>query len=263
MKETAEGYTASEGIAFMYADGKNDINTQIGQVEDFINNGCNAIVIVPINTDATQQITDTCEAAGVKLIAVNRKPTSAVTSYVGSESIVSGRLEMEYLAEKMGGKGKVAILVGQAGQEAAVDRTQGFKEVIEKYPDIEIVAEEYGNWQRDKGMQIVETWIQGGIEFDAIASNNDEMAIGAILALRDAGKTDVLVGGIDATVDGLEYLKDNSLAVTVFQNAKGQGSESINVAVKAAKGGAVEEINWIDYELVPPEKYDEYMARWE
>lgn len=262
MKETAAKYEA-EGVEFMYADGKDDLNTQIGQVEDFITNGCDAVLIVPVNTDATEQISDTCEKAGVELVFVNRKPNTSFTSYVGSDSKLSGRLEMDYLGEKMGGKGKLAILMGLGGNEAAVLRTEGFKEIIaEKYPDIEIVAEEYGNWQRDLAQNIVDNWIQGGIEFDAIASNNDEMAIGAILALESAGKEGILVGGIDATVDGLEYLKNGSLSVTVFQNAFAQGSVSVDTVVSAARGETVEQIIDIPYELVPPEKCDEYMAKW-
>lgn len=263
MHKTAETYEA-EGVEFMWSDGKNDINTQIGQIEDFITNGCNAIVVVPVNTDATQQISDACEQAGVKLIFVNRRPTTSYTSYVGSDSKVAGVLQMEYLAEKMGGKGKLAILQGQPGQEAATLRTEGFKEVIaQKYPEIEVVVEDHADWQRDKAQSIVETWIQGGTEFDAIASNNDEMAIGAVLALESAGKTGVLIGGVDATIDGLEYLKSGKLAVTVFQNANGQGSGAIETAVKAARGEAVEELIDIPYEMVKPEQCDEYMAKWQ
>lgn len=263
MHKTAETYEA-EGVEFMWSDGKNDINTQIGQIEDFITNGCNAIVVVPVNTDATEQISQACEEANVKLIFVNRRPNTSYTSYVGSDSKVSGVLEMEYLGEKMGGKGKIVILQGQPGQEAATLRTEGFKEVIkDKFPDIEIVAEDHGDWQRDKAQSIVETWIQNGTEFDAIASNNDEMAIGAILALESAGKTGVLVGGIDATIDGLDYLKSGKLAVTVFQNANGQGSGAIETAVKAARGEPVEALIDIPYELVKPEQVDEYIAKWQ
>ncbi len=263
MQEYSKGLTDVEVI---YVDGKADVNTQLGQVETFIAQGCNAIVVNPVNTDATEPMTKAAKEAGVPLISVNRlfKNQDEATSYVGSESIKAGIMEMEYLAEKMGGKGNVAILVGDPGNEAAIKRTEGFKEVIKKYPDIKIVAEQIGMWQRDKGMSIMENWLQSDLKIDAVASNNDEMAIGALKAIEAAGKLGtILVGGVDATPDALEYMKAGKLNVTVFQDAAGQGVGAIKTAVAAAKGEKVEPIVWIPYELVKPEDVDKYIAKWQ
>lgn len=263
MQEYSKGLTDVEVI---YVDGKADVNTQLGQVETFIAQGCKAIVVNPVNTDATEPMTKAAKEAGIPLISVNRlfKNQDEATSYVGSESIKAGIMEMEYLAEKMGGKGNVAILVGDPGNEAAVKRTEGFKEVIKKYPDIKIVAEQIGMWQRDKGMSIMENWLQSDLKIDAVASNNDEMAIGALKAIEAAGKLGtILVGGVDATPDALEYMKAGKLNVTVFQDAAGQGVGAIKTAVAAAKGEKVEKTVWIPYELVKPEEVDKYIAKWQ
>ncbi len=262
----AKAKEISDEADVVFVDAKDDPAKQLSQVESFIAQGVDAIVVIPVNTDATEPITNACKKAGIPLISVNRyfKNQEDATAYVGSKSIESGLMEMEYIGNKMGGKGNIVILRGADGHEAAANRTLGNKQVIkEKYPEIKVVAEQTGSWDRAKAMSITENWIQSGIKFDAVVSNNDEMAIGAIMALKDANMLDkVLVAGIDATPDALEYMKDGSLDVTVFQNAKGQGAGSVEVALKAAKGEQIEKEIWIPYELVTPDKIDEYLAKW-
>lgn len=253
-------------VEVVYVDSKGDTNKQLGQVENFIAQDVDAIVVNPVDTDATGPITKKAQEADIPLISVNRifKNQDEATSYVGSESITAGIMQMEYLAEKMNYKGNVAIMVGDLSNEAAIKRTEGVKQVIAKYPDMKVVAEQSANWQRDQGMTLMENWLQSGMEIDAIASNNDEMAIGAIKALEAAGKQDeILVGGIDATPDALEYMKAGRLDVTVFQDANGQGQASIETAVKAARGEAVDPYVWIPFELVTPEEVDKYIAKWQ
>ena len=250
----------------IFVDGKDDSAKQMSQIENFIAQGVDAICVIPVNTDATGPLTQACKEAGIPLISVNRylKNQEEATAYVGSDSIQSGILQMEYVGEKLGGKGNIVILRGADGHEAAENRTKGNKQVIaEKYPDIKVIAEQTAKWDRAEGMRITENWIQSGMQFDAVVANNDEMAIGAIMALKEAGLMDkVLVAGIDATPDALEYLKEGTLACTVFQNAKGQGAGSIEAAYKIAKGEKIDKEIFIPYELVKPEQYEEYMAKW-
>lgn len=250
----------------IFVDAKNDSAKQMSQVESFIAQKVDAMVINPVNTDATEPLTKAAKAANIPLISVNRffKNQDEATAYVGSESIQSGILQMQYAGEKMGGKGNIVILRGGDGHEASVNRTEGNKKVIrEKYPDIKIVAEQNGNWDRAKAMSITENWIQSGIKFDAVIANNDEMAIGAIIALKEAKLMDkVFVAGIDATPDALQFMKEGTLKATVFQNAKGQGAGSIEAAYKVAKGEKIDKNVFIPFELVPPDKIDEYIAKW-
>ena len=259
----AKTYTDAEVI---FVDAKNDSAKQMSQVESFIAQKVDAMVINPVNTDATEPLTKAAKAANIPLISVNRffKNQDEATAYVGSESIQSGILQMQYAGEKMGGKGNIVILRGGDGHEASVNRTEGNKKVIrEKYPDIKIVAEQNGNWDRAKAMSITENWIQSGIKFDAVIANNDEMAIGAIMALKDAKLiAKVFVAGIDATPDALQFMKEGTLKATVFQNAKGQGAGSIEAAYKVAKGEKIDKNVFIPFELVPPDKIDEYLAKW-
>ena len=219
----------------------------------------------PVDTDSSKPITDIAKAAKVPIISVNKPFANQndAACYVSSDSKQSGILEMEYLAKKMNFKGNVVIMMGTMGQEQQRLRTQGFHDVIAKYPNMKIVAEQTAEWNRAKGMALMENLLQSGKEIDVVASNNDEMAIGALKAIEVAGKLGkITVGGIDATPEGLDYLKSGKLAVTVFQNATAQGQCAIETAVKVAKGENVEKIVNFPNELVAPEDADQYIAKW-
>lgn len=263
MKEEAAKYSDAE-VSFV--DAKSDIAKQMAQLENFIAQKVDAIICIPIDTDATEPYTRMSKEAGIPLLSVNRifKNQDEATAYIGSQSIEAGIKQMEALAEKMGGKGNIVILQGNLGNEAARMRTEGVKKVIqEKYPDIKIVAEQTAKWQRELGMQIMENWLQSGMQIDAVAANNDEMAIGALLAIEQAGKLGkILVAGVDATPDALEVMKQGKLDITVFQDAAGQGKGGVIAAYKAAKGEKVEKEIWIPFELVIPNNCDEYIAKW-
>lgn len=250
---------------FIFADGNEDAGKQIGQVEDFITSGVKGIILVAVNTDTASPMTKACKAAKIPLVTVNRLLANQddATAYVGSDSIEAGKMAAETVFKKTGGKGKVAVLMGPAGNEAAVKRTEGYHVVAKKYPGIKFVAEEIGNWNRDEAIRITENWLQSGLDFDVILSNNDEMAIGAILALEGQGvRSKYVVAGVDATLDALEFMKAGRLDVTVYQSAAGQGAGAVDTMVKAVGGTLKEKMVWIDFEPVTPDKVDEYIARW-
>ena len=167
---------------------------------------------------------------------------------------------MQGLSEAAGGKGTVGILEGDPlnNGEAVRLRTQGCTDVIDATPDLELKVNGAGLWTRDKAMNVVENWIQGDTLPDLICANNDEMALGAINALKAAGKLDqVKVGGIDATDDALVAMKAGDLAVTVFQDANGQGVGAVQTAVKMVNGEQVESFVKIPFQLVTPENMDD------
>ena len=139
-------------------------------------------------------------------------------------------------------------------------RTAGAKQVFEKFPDIQIIKEDTGNWHRDEGLALMENWLSTGDQIDAVASNNDEMAIGAIQAIEAAGKLgQILVGGVDASPNALDEMDKGRLDVTVFQNPTAQGEGGIKAAIALAKGEQIEQITWIPFELVTPENYKDFM----
>jgi inositol transport system substrate-binding protein len=259
MKAYAEAN--SDKIEIEFVDAKEDMAKQMDQVENFIIQQKDAIIVVPVDTSAAGPLTSAAKAENIPLVYVNRNPGDLAegTYYVGSEEIVAGRLQMEFLVEALGEKGKIAILMGKLDNEGAIKRTEGNKEVAAKYPGFEIVDEQTGKWQRNDGMMVTEDWLNKfGEDLDAILCNNDDMALGAIQALKDSGRTDVLVLGVDATPDGIAALEAGTLAATVFQDAKGQGGGGVEVAYKAATGASVDQETWIPFKLVTPENVSEF-----
>ncbi len=174
-------------------------------------------------------------------------------------------MNMEELGKAMGGKGNVVILMGELSNEAAIGRTDGIKKVVkEKFPDIKIVREQSGNWKREQGKTIMENWLASGQEINGVASNNDEMALGALQAIKASGKLGkVPVGGTDGSHDALESMDKNELNNTVFQDPVGQGEEAINAAyllVKKESNPKVADGNiWIPYQKITKENYKSFM----
>lgn len=251
--------TYPDGVQLQFEDARSDVVKQLSQVENFISQKVDAIVVNPVDTAATRKITDAAVKAGIPLVYVNRRPDDlklpkgVVT--VASNDLEAGEMQMQYLADKMGGKGDIVILLGDLANNSTTNRTKGVKEVLAKYPNIKIEQEQTGTWLRDKGMTLVNDWLTQGRKFDAVVANNDEMAIGAAMALSQAGvdKGSVLIAGVDGTPDGLNAIKKGNMAVSVFQDAKGQADGSIDTAVKMAKNEPVEQNVWVPYRLITPQ----------
>jgi inositol transport system substrate-binding protein len=253
-----------DGVKLQFEDARSDVVKQLSQVESFISQKVDAIVVNPVDTAATKKITEAAVKAGIPLVYVNRRPDDlnlpkgVVT--VASNDLEAGQMQMQYLAEKMGGKGDIVILLGDLANNSTTNRTKGVKEVLAKYPNIKIEQEQSGIWSRDKGMTLVNDWLTQGRKFDAVVSNNDEMAIGAAMALQQAGvaKGSVLIAGVDGTPDGLNAVKKGSLLVSVFQDAKGQADGSVDTAVKMARNEPVEQAVWVPYRLITLQNVDQF-----
>lgn len=259
--DSIEARGAEAGVEVNITSAEEKVEVQLNQIENFIANGVDALIVLPQDTATTQQITEKAKAANIPLIYVNRRPDNlpAGVPYVGSDSLYAGQIEMDALAKLAGEKGNVFILQGDPTQEAAQMRTKGCEETVKKYPNMKVVATQAGLWQRDKGLAITETWLQGSDEVNVICSNNDEMALGAIQALKNAGKLeDVIVGGVDATKDAIAAMEAKELEVTVFQDAKGQGQAGVDTAIKMINGEKVPAVVDVPYVLVTPENMAEY-----
>jgi inositol transport system substrate-binding protein len=247
------------------ADGKRDPNEQLKQVENFITQGVDAILIHVIDQTIAPTITKECLAAGIPLVYFNRKPDDAALSMgkvvaVASPEVVAGNLEGEFVAKKLGGKGNVAILMGTMGSAPQIGRTQGSKDVLAKYPGIKVVREQTANFQRPDAVTVVENWLASGEKIDAIIANNDEMALGAVLVLEEKHMKDkVLVTGVDATSDALKFIADKRLDMTVFQNGGAQGRGAVQTALKLIKHQSVPLFTVIPFEPVSYDNYKKYM----
>lgn len=261
MKKEQEKYPEYE---FMYSDAQNDSAKQMNQIENFIELQVDAIIFTPVDTVAAVDIVDRVASENIPIIVSNQTfdGVEKATAYVGSESIESGLIQMEEVAKQLNGKGNIAIMDGELGHEAQIKRTEGNKQIIAKHSDMKVTVQSSAKWSRPDAMKLMENWLQSGKKIDAVVANNDEMAIGAILAIEAAGKLDdILVAGIDATPAALDLVKAGKLEVTVFQDAVGQGAASIDTAVKAAKGEKVENVI-VPYQLVTAQNVDEFIAKY-
>jgi len=267
LQKVADGMQAeadAQGAELTIVAADNKVDTQLSQVENFISQGVDAILVVAVDTSAAGPMTDAAKAAGVPIVYVNRNPAQAGVPYVGSNSLVSGQLEMAQLAKLAGNKGDVVIMQGEVTNEAALDRTKGCEEEAAK-AGMKVVKVGTANWDRAQGQKLMENWIQSGTKFDVVCANNDEMALGAILALKAAGKTlgegGILVGGVDATADALASLEAGELATTVFQDASGQGGGGVTAAIALINGETVPDYVDVPYQLVTLDNIADFQGK--
>ncbi|AFJ85622.1 Putative rhizopine-binding protein [Burkholderia vietnamiensis] len=256
-----------DGATVQIEDGGNDVGKQLSQVQNMIAQKVDAIIVNAVDTDATPKITKMVTAAKIPLVYVNRKPVDfdklpAGVAVVASDEKQSGTLQARQVCKLLGGKGDILVLMGELSNESARARTKDIEDVIatKECAGMKIVDKREGKWSRTQGQDITMNWLSSGAKFDAIVSNNDEMAIGAINALKAARKLTpkTVVAGIDATPDGLAAMKSGDLKVSVYQNAAGQGAQAVAAALKLAKKQPVERFVNVPFELVTPENMSQY-----
>ncbi|AKA81116.1 Inositol transport system sugar-binding protein [Pseudomonas synxantha] len=253
-------------VTLQFEDAQGDVVRQLNQVQNFAAQGMDAIIVNAVDTAATQKMTLNAQQAKIPLVYVNRRPefkeVPAGVGYVGSDEIKAGEIQMRYLAEKMGGKGNLAIMLGLLSNNATHNRTLGVKTVLKDYPDIKIVEEQSAEWQRSKAIDLMNNWIVSGRKIDAVAANADEMAIGAAMAISQAGMQpgkDILVAGSDGGAAGLDAVKKGQLLVTVYQDNKGQAVGSIDLAVKMVKKQPYTAELTIPYQQITKDNYQAFL----
>ena len=257
-----------QGVQIQFEDAQGDVVRQLNQVEGFLNQKVDAVIVLPVDTSATANITRAAVAAKTPLVYVNRHPDERTLPKgvvtVASNDIEAGQLQMRYLAEKLGGKGNVAIIMGDLAQNATHDRTEGVKQVLKDFPGIKVVEQQSAEWQRNKGMDLTSNWLLAGTQFDAIVANNDEMAIGAAMALQQAGKAkgEIAIIGIDGLPDGLAAIKRGMLTASVFQDPKAQATQAVQSAIRMIKGEPIESEVWVPFELIKPEQVAVFEQRY-
>ncbi|WP_261524406.1 sugar ABC transporter substrate-binding protein [Burkholderia multivorans] len=256
-----------DGATVQIEDAGNDVGKQLSHVQNMIAQKVDAIIVNAVDTDATPKITKMVTAAKIPLVYVNRKPVDfdklpAGVAVVASDEKQSGTLQARQVCKLLGGKGDLLVLMGELSNESARARTKDIEDVIatKDCAGMRIVDKREGKWSRTQGQDITMNWLSSGMKFDAIVSNNDEMAIGAINALKAARKwtPKTIVAGIDATPDGLASMKSGELKVSVYQNASGQGTQAVAAALKLAKKQNVDRYVNVPFELVTPDNMNQY-----
>jgi inositol transport system substrate-binding protein len=252
------------GVDLVVYDAEKDAAKQVSQIETATTQGVSGIVIEPVSVDGVVPALEAAKAAGIPVVVVNQKISKpeAANSFVGVENVDGGVLEMKTAAEAIGGEGNVAFLLGPLGSDAQIGRTDGYKKVLEEYPNIKVVYEQTANWVTEEALALVENWLQTGTPLKAIVANNDGMAMGALKAVEDAKLLDsIKVYGLDATPDALAAVKDGRLAATISQNTTVQGQTAMDTVVKIANGETVPPEILVDFVLITKDNVEEFLPK--
>ncbi|THG63186.1 sugar ABC transporter substrate-binding protein [Klebsiella variicola] len=264
IRQSIEKEARARHVDVQFEDARGDTGRQADQVQSFIASGVDAIIVDPVDSASTPQLTKMAQQVKMPLVYVNRTPGDKTLPpgvvFVGSDERESGTLQMEALAKLANYKGNVAIMIGNLTDAGALQRSKDVEQVVAKYPAMKVVQKQPANYSRSEGMDLMQNWTGNGEAIDIVAANNDEMAIGAAMALEKSQKK-LLIGGIDATPDGLKALASDKIQVTVFQDAVGQGKTALAVALKLIKGEKVESHVWIPFELVTKENMQTYVEK--
>jgi ribose transport system substrate-binding protein len=248
MKEGAQKAADEAGYTLIVADSGNDAAKERSNVEDLIQQGVSVLIINPTDSDAVGNAIKVANDSKIPVITVDRKANSGtVACFIASDNVKAGQMAAEFLAQKLGNKGNIVELQGTPGASATNDRGKGFTDFIATMPDMKIVASQSANFDRQKGLDVMQNIMQSTPEFDAVFAHNDEMALGAIKAL--AGKN-VLVVGIDGGADAQKAVQDGTMAATIAQQPDLMGSLAVQNAVKMTNNETVPTSIPVDLKLI-------------
>lgn len=268
----------AEGWSVEFTDGNNDVQKQIDQARSFIAKNVNALIIVPCDAAGIVPAVQEANRAGVPIILFGNGAEGAdglEYTFIGSPHTESGYMEGEYFAEILPENASICYLAGTAGLDHAAMRRDGMKKAFadKGRDDITILDDQDGDYVKDEGMRITQAWIQkfgagaGKVSFQGIVSANDQMALGAMEALKganiacgaDIANGQVAIAGVDGTAEALKAVKEGSMVQTVLQDAPGQGAAAVSVIQTYLTGGTPDPEVLVPYVSVTAENVDQYL----
>ena len=252
LRDGAQAAAAKAGIALVVLDAQNDPARQASSVEDLIAKKAGAVIINPTDSDAIVPTVKKLNAAKIPVITVDRAANGGtVAAHIASDNVAGGRMAAAYVARRLKGKGNVVMLEGIAGSSAARDRGKGFREGLQKFPGIKIVASQTADFDRSKGLTVMENILQAQKKIDAVFAQNDEMALGAVQAIEGAKRQQAMfVVGFDAIADALKAVNEGRMAATIAQQPKVMGRLAVEAAASRLKGGKVAKFTPVPLRLV-------------
>ena len=247
-------------MKIMFTDANLDMQKQLDQIDNFIMQQVDAIVVVPVDYEGIVPGVEKANEAGIPVIALGIESAAGESTFVGSTNVDAGRMQGEFMAEKLPKNAKVLYLEGTPGLYHSKERWLGFKEaLLDKRSDVKLLSKLTGEYDREKGMKVTEDWIQKYPKFDAIIAANDQMALGAVQALRTANRLKgVLVSGVDGVPEALDAIEAGEMAQSIFQNAVGQGSETYNALKKVQAGEKSPEDILVPFESITKANVGQY-----
>jgi ribose transport system substrate-binding protein len=255
LKEGAEKAAKEKGIDLIVVDAQNDSAKQANDIEDLIQQGVDLILVNPTDSSAVTSAIESANNANIPVITVDRSADGGkVVTHIASDNVTGGKMAAKFILEKLKNGGNVVELEGIPGSSAARERGEGFHQVIDKASNIKVVAKQAADFDRAKGLSVMENILQSHKDIQAVFAHNDEMALGALEALEAHGMKDVIVVGFDATDDAVKAVKEGKMAATVAQKPELIGENAVKTALKVLNGEKVEKFIPVPLDLVKGSK---------
>ncbi|ABZ84970.1 ribose abc transporter, ribose-binding protein [Heliomicrobium modesticaldum Ice1] len=240
MRDGAQAAADKIGAKLIVMDAQDDASKQVSQVENLIQQKVDIILLNPTDSDGLVAAVKEANKANIPVITLDRSVSGGdVISHIASDNVSGGKLAADFVIKSLNGKGKVAELEGIAGTSAARDRGQGFHSLIDSEKEIKVVAKQPADFNRSKGMTVMENILQSQPDLQAVFCHNDEMALGALQALQAAKKNVILVG-FDGGADAVKAVQEGKMSATVAQQPKLIGEIGVQTAEKVVKKEKVE-----------------------
>ena len=259
MRSGAQQAAKDEGVQLLIADAQNDSATQQDDVQNFVTQQVDAILVNPVDSEAIVPSIEAANQANIPVIALDRGASGGeIATLIASNNVEGGRMAGEELI-RLVGSGPVAQLEGIPGASPTRDRGQGFEEAIDGQSAVELVASQTANFDRAEGLDVTENIMQSNPEIKGIFAQNDEMALGAVRALGGRAGTDVKIVGFDGVEDALKAVQDGKMNATVAQQPDKIGSLGVENAMKVIDGESVPKNIPVEVKLVTKENVSQFL----
>lgn len=258
--DAAQKEADAQGVKLVMADAEGDVNKQISDVETMIAQQVDAIVVIPQDVEGSAPVVSMAKEADIPIVICNGDVSDkSYTAFVGCTDQESGEILGTWFNDNLEKGSKVCIIEGPMGQSGQVGRYAGFKEVG-MLENLDVLSVQTANWKRDEAMALTEDWLTTyGNELKGIVCENDDMALGALSACKAAGRTDIVIGGVDGLDDAVAAVKKGEQGVSVLQDSKGQGAGAMKVAVQIVKGESYEKDTRIPFRAITKDNVDAYL----
>lgn len=249
LKEGAENKAKELGYQLLVLDSQNDPAKELANVEDVTVRGAKILLINPTDSDAVGNAIAIANGKNLPVITLDRAANKGdVVAHIASDNAAGGEMAGNFLAEKLGKEAKIIQLEGIAGTSAARERGAGFAKAAEAH-GFKVLASQPADFDRTKGLNVMENLLTAQPEVQGVFAQNDEMALGALRALQAAGKKAVLVG-FDGTDDGMAAVKSGKMAATIAQQPDMIGAIGVQTADKVLKGETVEKSIPVELKII-------------
>ncbi|MBY4764712.1 substrate-binding domain-containing protein [Streptococcus uberis] len=257
MKDGLDKFAGEKKVSLKVADAQDDAARQADDIQNFISQNVDAILINPVDSKAVVSSIKAANSANIPVILIDRGSEGGdVLTTVASDNVEAGKMAAEFVVKELGEKTKVFELSGVPGASATVDRGKGFNKIAKT--KLDVLSSQSANFDRAKALNTAQNMIQGHKDVQVIFAQNDEMALGAAQAVKSAGLKDILIVGIDGQPDAHDAIKNGDITATIAQQPAKMGEIAIQAAIDHYQGKKVKKTTVSPIYLVTKETVDQY-----